>query len=1134
MSNSENAIILNLEMATDVVNLKYDQVFQTEARKTIFDKIQKQLSLIDKGDKNYDELFYERYHNAITVTGPRGSGKSTFLRHILSCLEKPEKIADEEHRAEIPKRLSVLRIIDPTLISSKEHVLIILISQIRDIVNKSVTSTSSEEFKKYEAALRDLAGGLCQIDGIGASKYGAEWEDKTYILEKGLEKATDGRNLERNLNSFIDKALGVIDKDAFVVTFDDIDTQFERGWPVLETVRKYLTSDRWVVLISGDIELYSVLVKSAQYKSLGKEIMRYERASSEYHKNENMPNFQDDHLVAKAGELEEQYLMKVLKPENRVNMLTLHQKAMLSESKSNLTNIQVVNERKLKSPENLLSYPLEKVLDKFLSECLAINHGQEVKSYYAGILSLPTRTLLQLIKSIAEDLELGKNIESFTLEEFKAKKAQFTKLSNRVISIFSSSFARFNISQADLQVCTYSNVKLARVFWDWAIKNDYWKDINSLNVGSDDESLNARILTFKIMISNKTKFSISDAFQWMVFTGFPLHLALNTRLTGGKFPDKELILDYVGIGERYQNLIQTTQRSLVYKLALDESKTSAESLGLLTVPGSNEISLLFETNLERFYSISALAEFKNTTINKAPNATEKKKARAKLKRAYHHGINEIIHNDTNYKEFNALEPWIQGISEVYKQKELTSLESRTIGLIYNTIDSVNEIFDLGHLINLARVSVKGIKKSSETNLLSAITLLSAIFELKNVDGVTEETIAKSLFEILPQVPVLPPKLINGGEDNSEEEDENEDTVFDESEYKGEFYSNLYKWLCKVDEIWPTLAISNNSLTTLFLNFIENISELKQGNAIGESLHSQIVLFLHYCLIEDANRENYFGLATKGLNNTEKELHQNIRKYFAKFTTCKEIEIKKQRENFIKVHKELLINPKTSIFGLILACPIIGVFLQRQPLEKSTDQGWDWIKAHASAFIQLTSDNEKLHDAITSNSNDAQMLPSLNSVAGNDVKTDEYLATHYHDFMMEIEQYSQSIKVQGKIDDVSVQFENLSPILNSIPLTSLTTKQQLEIKLELDLESDLGKKAEESLDKAQVNKDKQAGESPEQAEIVEDKQVDENLEQVQVNEDEQVEEKLEQAPVVKDKQDETNPADELTRSNNGGQ
>ncbi len=38
MSNSENAIILNLEMATDVVNLKYDQVFQTEARKTIFDK----------------------------------------------------------------------------------------------------------------------------------------------------------------------------------------------------------------------------------------------------------------------------------------------------------------------------------------------------------------------------------------------------------------------------------------------------------------------------------------------------------------------------------------------------------------------------------------------------------------------------------------------------------------------------------------------------------------------------------------------------------------------------------------------------------------------------------------------------------------------------------------------------------------------------------------------------------------------------------------------------------------------------------------------------------------------------------------------------------------------------------------
>lgn len=291
MSSQKN-IILNLEMATDVVNLKYNEVFQVEARKTIFDKIKLQLRNINKKEPNYDDLFYERFHNAITVSGPRGSGKSTFLRHVLTCLHSPGKVANESQVAEIPEGLSVLRVIDPTLISSKEHVLIILISQIRDAISKTKASIHDDKYKIYEEALKDLAGGLCQIDGIGSSNYGDEWEDQTYILEKGLQKAAEGRNLERNLNKFLDAALKALGKDAFVVTFDDIDTKFEKGWPVLETVRKYLTSPRWVILISGDIELYSRLIRSAQYKSLGKEVMSYERPSSQFHGSANLNKFQ--------------------------------------------------------------------------------------------------------------------------------------------------------------------------------------------------------------------------------------------------------------------------------------------------------------------------------------------------------------------------------------------------------------------------------------------------------------------------------------------------------------------------------------------------------------------------------------------------------------------------------------------------------------------------------------------------------------------------------------------------------------------------------------------------------------------------------------------------------------------------
>lgn len=528
--NVKNNIILNLEMATDVARLKYDQVFQTEARQTIFDKIGRQLDSIAEGERNYDDLFYERYHNAITISGPRGSGKSTFLRHILTCLNDPEIVENIDNRESIPKKLSVLRIIDPTLISSKEHVLIILISQIRDVISKSTHSISSDKYKKYEEALRDLAGGLCQIDGIGASNYGDEWEDKTYILEKGLEKATDGRNLERNLNKFIDAALDVIDKKAFVVTFDDIDTQFERGWPVLETVRKYLTSDKWVVLISGDIELYSILVKSAQYKSLGDEVMKYERPSSNYHKEGELPSYENDDLVSKASELEEQYLMKVLKPENRVHMLTLHQKAVLSDSDNNKTNISIIES----DDKSSQSYGLENVLDIFMSKCLGFTRKHEMKMAYSGLLSLPTRTLLQLIKSIADDLKLGTFIGSGTLNEFDINKPQFERFTSRVISIFSSNFSRYGVRQSDLNVAEYSTVKLAKEFWNWAIKDNCWKELDRLNTSSDNESYNARVFTFLTLISKHTKFDISEAFKWMVFSSFSMHLATSIRHVNDK------------------------------------------------------------------------------------------------------------------------------------------------------------------------------------------------------------------------------------------------------------------------------------------------------------------------------------------------------------------------------------------------------------------------------------------------------------------------------------------------------------------------------------------------------------------------------------------------------------------------
>lgn len=1040
--NVKNNIILNLAMATDVARLKYDQVFQTEARQTIFDKIKRQLELINKGERNYDDLFYERYHNAITISGPRGSGKSTFLRHILTCLNDPETVEDSDNRKFIPKKLSVLRIIDPTLISSKEHVLIILISQIRDVISKFTHSMSSEKYKKYEDALRDLAGGLCQIDGIGAANYGDEWEDKTYILEKGLEKATEGRNLERNLNKFIDAALDVIDKNAFVVTFDDIDTQFERGWPVLETVRKYLTSDKWVVLISGDIELYSILVKSAQYKSLGDEVMKYERPSLNYHKERELPSYENDDLVSKASELEEQYLMKVLKPENRVHMLTLHQKAVLSDSDSNITNISIIES----DDKSSQAYELENVLDIFMEKCLGFTRKHEIKMAYSGLLSLPTRTLLQLIKSIADDLKLGFFIGNGRLDDFDIKKPQFEQFTSRVISIFSSNFSRYGVRQSDLNVAEYSSVKLAREFLNWAIKDKCWKELDRLNTSSDNESYNARVFTFLTLISKHTKFDISEAFKWMVLSSFSMHLATSVKYINDKgdlgLIDKHTLLDYLGINDKFHNIIVTTQKALFAQITGDNKNVTPDKFGLVTVPAYKEIGLQFENILERFYEVDDM----KIDINSVSETTEKTEKRDQWKAAYHDAIFKLVNSGSDFSEFKEFSEWFNSISGVYEELGDGFSKKRTGGVIFNSLESIIENYDLGYFVNLPKISVREYKKSSETNFLSAISILACIFELKGLENHNEEAVIKNIFDMLPQQALLPPRSIHEEDESLVEEGENDSSLSEASNYEGGFYKNILLWLDNVDKYWPDLFLSNNALNSLFSDFILNVPNLKQSEAVGAILHSQLVLFLHYCLIQDATRKGLYGLTTKSLNTTEKEFHANIKKYTLNSDLLAQIEVDNQRTNFYSVHKELLIDPKTSIFGLMLSCPIIGLFLRDKPVDKSNDDGWSWHKAHANSFIRLTEENEAFYRKVNENTKNVEMLKSLNSVKSTEKKKSDYLAGQYSDYLNSLKEYLGAIKVSGTVDKVEIEFSNLYPILNTLPITSLTAKQSLNIPL----------------------------------------------------------------------------------------
>ena len=127
-----------------------------------------------------------------------------------------------------------------------------------------------------------------------------------YIGERGLNNVKSAYDLERNFHKLVDIALEILGKKFFVLAFDDIDVDMSKGWSVLETIRKYLTTPKFVIFLSGNLTLYSYNVRLHQWNQL-----------------KELKTFEEHDYKSQVNQLEGQYLLKVLKPENRIQLRTL-------------------------------------------------------------------------------------------------------------------------------------------------------------------------------------------------------------------------------------------------------------------------------------------------------------------------------------------------------------------------------------------------------------------------------------------------------------------------------------------------------------------------------------------------------------------------------------------------------------------------------------------------------------------------------------------------------------------------------------------------------------------------------------------------------------------------------------------
>ena len=429
-------------------------IHQTEfikCKKLIENKIEK-LPSSDKNSEN-DNVVRARYNDTITILGARGSGKTSFLMSVLNEFKDNPKI-------------EILDIIDPTLIEEKGHIFLTLISLISDKVEEAISKSECNPCSKehhnrscWEKQMKKLAAGLPYI-GIDNNSLYSNWHDPEHVMKKGLECVKAAKELEENFEKVVKYALKILGKKAFLIAFDDIDVNFDKGWQVLETIRKYLTSPHIITLLSGDIKLFSKAIRKNQWNSFGNNLLTYEGE-----KLKRIDQFDD-----MVTELESQYLQKIMKTPNRIHLLTIGE--LIGKNRFEIS----INKKK----DSIYNYYIN------LLKNWGLTNKYESHAIATYLLTLPLRTQIQFLKQY---------------DDYNKEKVNNANLMN-ITDVFISDMYELGI---DVEQAKSQHKDLCYIAHNFLIKEELLNETYQLLPTSGSAKCNATLFSLNTMFVEHSK-----------------------------------------------------------------------------------------------------------------------------------------------------------------------------------------------------------------------------------------------------------------------------------------------------------------------------------------------------------------------------------------------------------------------------------------------------------------------------------------------------------------------------------------------------------------------------------------------------------------------------------------------------
>lgn len=495
-SSRETAII---DLNIDSRDFTEQNVIHKSEFNKVKDFIKNQIKSIEKHNGKAQD--FEGVYKTILVEGGRGTGKTTFLKSFFN-----KNIQKELSEVEI------LPFLDPTRIEDKSSIFLTVIALIKETVHNKFHEKANElgiEYRKksWYDKLDQLAKGLPSINESPKEPY--YWDDDFMIMEKGLSSTISAFKLRENFKVLIKDSLEFLGKKAFLLIVDDVDTDCNKAWKLLETLRKYLCIQEFITIISGNIELFSLEVKQEQRK-------RFECATK----------FNQKNAEKQVTELSDQYIRKVFPPEYRVSLSNLsyvkNEKDMFNYNRPHI---------EIKFEENIYSKPLKEYITEIL-RIFGIKNKYQTTAYLDFILTLPLRSQINFYKTFNKILI---SYEKTKINGTKLFPLEVKELTN----LFTEDLIMYNIDDEILDERPYIINPVILNFLTENEKNTNWlNDYYQLQPVTLDKSLNSALFTLGMVLSTIIYRRPEIIFNYIIKIGLVRNVAqivYNATRENGKY-----------------------------------------------------------------------------------------------------------------------------------------------------------------------------------------------------------------------------------------------------------------------------------------------------------------------------------------------------------------------------------------------------------------------------------------------------------------------------------------------------------------------------------------------------------------------------------------------------------------------